>query len=117
MVKFVTWDTIKHSKGYYTNMAKSDLDTSAAKRLHKATYARDKKKGGYLIRVAGPYANKFAGRDVPVGTITGEEHSEKLLRLIWNGVNDGEYGGVVGEPVALYSFESKPREPEDEVDF
>ena len=38
----------------------------APKRSHKATYARDKRKGGYLIRVIGPNAAAFAGREVPV---------------------------------------------------
>jgi hypothetical protein len=86
-------------------------------RLHRATYARDKKKGGYLVRVSGPYANAFAGRTVPVTTLDGSEHDEKLLRLIWSGTDTGEYGGTAGEPVSLYSFESRPRETADEVTF
>lgn len=79
-----------------------------SERLHKATYARDKRKGGYLIRVAGPYPEMFAGRDVPVTTRSGDEHTEKLIALIWTGV-DEENGGNV----ALYSFESKPRDESD----
>lgn len=90
-------------------------DTSG--RLHKATYARDKKKGGYLIRVAGPTANTFVGRMVPVTMLDGSEHDEKLTRLIWTGVDTGEYGGKAGEPIALYAFEPKPREDEQEVLF
>lgn len=86
-------------------------------RLHKATYARDKKKGGYLIRVAGPTANAFVGREVPVTTLGGSEHMEKLTRLIWTGVDTGEYGGKAGEPIALYAFEAKPREEPDEIAF
>jgi hypothetical protein len=81
------------------------------KRLHRATYARDKKQGGYLIRVAGPTAERFAGREVPVNTKAGGEHYEKLAQLIWVGT-DGE----TGEKVALYKFEPKPRE-EEELDF
>lgn len=83
------------------------------KRAHKATYATDKRKGGYLIRVAGPSANMFVGREVPVTTRNGEEHNEKLVRLIWSGV-DAESG----DNVALYAFESRPREDAvSEVEF
>lgn len=82
-------------------------------RLHKATYARDKRKGGYLIRVEGPTAGSFAGREVPVTTRDGNEHVEKLDALIWTG-SDAE----TGKPVALYSFESRPREEiEQELPF
>lgn len=77
--------------------------------LHKATYATDKRKGGYLVRVAGPYPEKFIGREVPVLQKSGEIHNEKLIRLIWTGA-DAENGGLV----ALYAFESRPRE--DAVD-
>lgn len=75
------------------------------KRQHKATYARDKRKGGYLIRVAGPNAGAFAGREVPVTTKAGDEHPEKLTGLIWTGIDNES-----GDNVALYSFESRPRE-------
>lgn len=81
------------------------------KRNHKATYARDKRKGGYLIRVEGPYASAFAGREVPVTRMDGTEETEKLSGMIWSG-HDRESG----KPVALYSFEAKPRE-EVKVDF
>jgi hypothetical protein len=80
-------------------MAKSDG------RQHKATYARDKRKGGYLIRVAGPNAGRFAGREVPVTMKDDTEHTEKLTGLIWAGIDT-----ETGAPVALYSFEAKPRE-------
>ena len=91
-------------------------DTSG--RLHKATYARDKKKGGYLIRVEGPTANAFVGRMVPVTMLDGSEHDEKLTKLIWSGVEtSNQYGGTIGAPVALYAFEAKPREVEQEVLF
>lgn len=79
------------------------------KRAHRATYATDKRKGGYLIRVAGPHANAFAGREVPVTTKSGDEHNEKLERLIWSGVDQES-----GENVALYAFESKPRDESDQ---
>jgi hypothetical protein len=87
-------------------------DTTEVKRTraHKATYSRDKKKGGYLVRVAGPHAERFAGRDVPVTMLDGSEHAETLVRLIWTGVDTGEYGGKAGEPIALYTFAAKPRE-------
>lgn len=82
-------------------------------RQHKATYASDNRNGGYMIRVEGPMAARFAGREVPVTTRAGDEHSEKLTRLIWAG-NDDE----TGKPVALYKFESKPRDAEeDEIPF
>lgn len=81
------------------------------KRKHRATYSTDKKKGGYLIRVSGPYPERFAGKDVPVTTRAGGEHTEKLTRLIWTGPDK-----ETGEQVALYAFEPKPRERE-ELDF
>lgn len=92
---------------------------TAAKRKHRATYARDKKKGGYLIRVVGPNATEFAGREVPVETMNGEEHPEKLLRLITSGTDAGnEELGIKGTglPYALYSFENKPKQAK-EVEF
>lgn len=83
------------------------------KRSHKATYARDKRKGGYLIRVAGPHAEKFAGRTVPVTRKDDTESEEKLLALLWHGKDE-----ETGVPVALYSFEARPRdEHKDEVTF
>ena len=85
----------------------------AAKRAHRATYSRDNRNGGYIIRVEGPMANKFAGRTVPVVLKGGEEHDEKLTSLIWSG-NDQESG----KPVALYAFEAKPRDDlNDEIPF
>ena len=98
-------------------MPKLADEPSGLKRKHRATYARDKKKGGYLIRVAGPYPERFAGREVPVTTMDGGEHLETLLRLIWSGVDTGEYGGTAGERVSLYTFEAKPREDQTELDF
>lgn len=89
-------------------MAKTE-DTEAkdppVKRQHKATYARDKRKGGYLIRVAGPNASKFVGRVVPVTRRDDSESLEKIDALIWSGIDDES-----GAPVALYSFIPKPSE-------
>lgn len=80
---------------------------TAAKPRHTATYATDKRKGGYLVRVVGEYPDKFAGREVPVKTKGGQVHNEKLSRLIWTGADK-----ETGEKVALYAFESRPREQE-----
>lgn len=74
-------------------------------RKHRATYARDNRNGGYLIRVQGPYPEKFAGREVPVVLKSGKEHAEKLDKLIWTGADKDS-----GERVALYSFVAKPRD-------
>lgn len=84
--------------------------TSPKGKLHKATYATDKKNPGqYLIRVQGPTAAVFAGREVPVERKDGEVHTETLGRCIWAGIDNESQ-----QPVALYKFESKPREDEDE---
>lgn len=78
-------------------------------RSHKASYARDKKKGGYIIRVEGPHANRFAGRDVPVGRRDGTEDTEHLEELLWTGV-DSE----TQQPVALYTFTARPKDEQAE---
>jgi hypothetical protein len=84
-----------------------------AKRDHRATYSRDNRNGGYIIRVEGPKCNRFAGRNVPVTLKDGSEHVEELDTLIWTG-NDQESG----KPVALYSFVSKPvADLDDEIPF
>jgi hypothetical protein len=81
---------------------------------HRASYARDNKKGGYLIRVEGPMCEKFAGRDVPVSLRDGgEPQTEKLDRLIWCGT-DKERPTV---KIALYSFITKPRTDVEEIQF
>ncbi len=80
---------------------------------HKATYARDKRKGGYLIRVMGPFAERFAGREVPVTRKDDSTNYEKLSELVWTGPDQ-----ETGKPVALYSFEPRPRdEAEDDILF
>lgn len=82
-------------------------------RKHKATYARDKRKGGYIIRVAGPFADRFAGRTVPVTRQDNSESDEELDALIWSGTDE-----KTGVPVALYSFKARPREElEDDILF
>lgn len=90
----------------------NDTSKKEKKPTHKATYARDKRKGGYLIRVAGPNAAAFAGREVPVTMKGGDRHSERLTALVWSG-KDKESG----ENVALYTFEAKPKEKSEEVPF
>jgi hypothetical protein len=88
-----------------------DKTNAEGKRTHKATYARDKKKGGYNIRVVGPNAAEFAGEEVPVETMSGEEHQEKLVSLLWTGPDkEPTTGELTGRIAALYSFEAKPRE-------
>jgi hypothetical protein len=86
-------------------------DDKTQRRAHKATYARDNKKGGYLIRVEGPHASKFAGKDVPVTRMDNSESIEKLTRMIWAGTDK-----ETGKPVALYGFEPKPQ-VEEEIIF
>lgn len=93
-------------------MAAKTENKAETKRLHRATYATDKRNGGYLIRVAGPTPEKFAGREVPVTMKSGDEHTEKLERLIWVG-KDQE----TGVPVALYKFVAKPKEKAEEATF
>lgn len=89
-------------------------ETAAATpaRLHRATYARDKRNpGGYLIRVIGPTAAAFAGRTVPVTRKDDTESLEKLTVAVWAGTDE-----ETGRPVALYHFEQKPRE-EDQTEL
>lgn len=94
-------------------MAKADkTEGVAGKTAHRATYARDKKKGGYLVRVEGPHAAKFAGREVPVTRKDGSSDPETLDGLIWSGIDEES-----GKPVALYSFVAKPKEQDDEIPF
>ena len=95
-----------------TGEATGEAPAAKEERKHRATYARDNKNGGYLIRVQGPYPEKFAGRDVPVVLKSGKEHAEKLDRLIWTGTDKEN-----GERVALYSFVAKPRDTQTEVAF
>ena len=86
--------------------------TEAPKRKHRATYAADKRTGGYLIRVSGPFADRFIDKEVPVTLKNGTEHAEKLTRVVWSGVDKES-----GEKVTLYRFEPRPRENEEPVEF
>jgi len=82
-----------------------------SKRNHRATYARDKYSGGFNIRVEGPRADAFVGREVPVERKDGSEEMEKLTAIVWKGADND------GKPVALYRFEPKEREPIADVEF
>jgi len=93
-------------------MAKAAKQEKAGGRTHRATYATDKRQGGYLVRVAGPHSNGFVGREVPVTLKDGSEQTETLERLIWTG-KDKE----TGEPVSLYKFKAKPRAAQEEIEF
>lgn len=82
---------------------------NGAKRKHKATFATDKRNPGqYLIRIEGPTASAFAGREVPVTRKDDTETIERLTKCIWSGVDDNS-----GKPVALYKFEAKPKDTDD----
>jgi hypothetical protein len=81
------------------------------KTAHRATYARDNRNGGYMVRVEGPNANRFAGREVPVTLKNGDRQPEQLDKLVWAG-KDKESGANV----ALYSFKAKPKE-EEQIEF
>lgn len=87
---------------------------SGARREHKATYARDKRNGGYLVRVIGPHANKFGGKIVPVVKRDDTESQEALENVVWTGIDTGtpEKPGT-GKPVALYTFTQKPKSDDD----
>jgi len=82
---------------------------NGAKRLHRASYSRDKMKGGYVIRVEGPNASRFAGRSVPVTRKDNSESTEELDSLLWSGTDQDTH-----HPVALYSFKPKPKDEEVE---
>ena len=87
-------------------MAKN-TELTTSKRQHKATWARDNRNGGYLVRVEGPYANRFARRQVPVTKRDGTESTEQLLDLIWSGQDQ-----QTSAHVALYGYE--PHAPDQE---
>jgi hypothetical protein len=91
---------------------------SGAKRAHKATFATDKRNGGYLVRVIGPHANAFGGKIVPVVKRDDSETMEELGRVVWFGIDTGtEQQPGTGKPVALYTFIPKGRSEGDEPLF
>ena len=84
-------------------------ETTPAKRQHRASYSRDKRNGGYIIRIEGPNAMRFAGREVPVTRKDFTESLEQLEDMIWCG-NDQD----TGAPVALYHFVPRPRDTDEQ---
>lgn len=88
-----------------------EATNAEGKPTHRATYAADKRNGGFNIRVVGPHANEWAGEEVTVETKNGEKHKEKLVRLLWSGPDiDPESKQPTGRNAALYSFEPRPKE-------
>lgn len=83
-----------------------------AARNHRATFSRDRRKGGYLVRVEGPHSNRFTDRTVPVTMRNGTEKDVTLRGLVWSG-NDNESG----KPVSLYEFEKTIEDTDDDVLF
>ena len=102
---------LKHYIFNQPPLTSEEVIDTMAKRIHKATYSTDKRSGGYLVRVAGPSAERFINRSVPVTLKNGSEHEEKLIKLVWVGADQ-----ETGEKVALYKFEAKPR-IEESIDF
>ena len=94
------------------DVATNDAQSDAPRRLHKATWSTDKRKGGYLIRVIGPNANRFAGRDVPVTRRDDSESIEHLEALIWTGTDKD-----TGAPVALYKVTPRPPDSDREEEI
>lgn len=87
-------------------------------RTHKATYAKDRKEGGYNLRVIGPHAKKMGRRWLPVTRFDGSENMEYALDIIWSGTDDGtEDRPGTGLPVALFSMWKAPKEEQDEIPF
>jgi len=81
-----------------------------AERQHIATFATDKRNGGYLVRVLGPFSNRFAGREVPVTRKDKTETAVQLDRVVWSGKDTD-----TGKPVSLYTF--VPEEQADDIPF
>lgn len=74
-------------------------------RAHKATYARDKRQGGYLVRITGPRAKEFrVGQYVPVTRMDGSENMEQLNGLVWQGTDED-----TSAPCALYQMTKRAR--------
>jgi len=78
------------------------------KRDHKASFCKDKRHGGYNIWVAGPMANRFAGREVPVTMSNGDEKMITLKDVQWTGQDP-----KTGEFAAVYDFQPEERIHDD----
>lgn len=101
-------------------MAKTSSESATTpKPRHRASYSRDKQTGGWNIRVAGPEANKFAGRVVPVTRNNSTETTNEMLKtLLWSGPDKDMNGKETGQIAALYSFDARPKdEVVDEIPF
>ncbi len=93
------------------NATSTDQPVSG-KGSHRATFSRDKKNPGkFLVRVVGPYAEKFENREVPVQVNDGTTKMTKLTRAIASGEDDGKIiPADKGKKWVLYHFEQAPRE-------
>jgi hypothetical protein len=60
--------------------------------------ANTKRRHGYMVRIAGPHAARFAGRIISVMTQDGTQSEQELERLVWSGPDHES-----GQLVALYS--------------
>jgi len=95
----------KNEDGSVTETLPGERIAPKGERKHRASYASDKRSGGYNVRVVGPYPDRFLDRDVPVTRKDGTESVEHLTRILWSGLDND-----TGEKVCLYAFEQKPRE-------
>lgn len=86
----------------------------ASARVHRATFATDNIEGGYMVRIEGPNAEKFARRKVPVTRFNGEETEIELKSLTWTGPDK-----ETGKKVALYKIikNKRPAKDTDSVAF
>lgn len=91
------------------------MTKEAAERQHVATFSFNQRAQQYNVRVVGPHADKFAGREIPVSRLNKPDSIEKLTRMLKSGIDEGK---VVpenkGKMYALYSFVQKPRAVEEE---
>lgn len=81
-------------------------------RSHRASYAKDRVKGGYNVRIVGPSAPKLGNRWVPVTRVDGSENMEYVRDIIWSGTDDD-----TGQPVALFEMWKAPKDEQDEIPF
>lgn len=81
-------------------------------RQHSASYTRLRGEPlKWFVRVVGPHALKFSGRDIPVATKNGVEHEEKMGRLLGDFTDQD-----TGQPVGIYEFIAKPKASPEELD-